>query len=93
MRRCLKIRVTGKVQGVAYRAFAQKSAHDLGLEGTIQNEENGNITIYTCGPSEKLDKFIDALYQGTPAAQITDVLTEPFVNEKNFRGVFRIIGD
>ncbi len=93
MRKCLKIKVMGKVQGVSYRATAQKHAQSLSIEGTIQNSDDGSVVIYACGPSEKLDKFIDLLYKGTPESTINDLLAEPFVNEKDFRGVFRIIGD
>lgn len=92
MKRCVKITVSGKVQNVSYRAFAQKKAQVLGIEGTVQNAENGCVVIYGCGPSEQLDTFIDHLYEGTPDTQIKELTVEPFINEKDFRGVFRIIG-
>jgi acylphosphatase len=79
----------GKVQGVAYRAFTQKNAQTMGLEGTVQNEDGGNITIYVCGSSDNLDKFIDALLPRTPSAQVNEIITEPLANEKNFRGCFQ----
>lgn len=92
MRKCLKIHVTGKVQNVAYRAHAQKHAQALGIEGTAQNADDGSVVIYACGPADALDKFIDLLYKGTPESQVADISAEPFVNEKDFRGVFRVIG-
>jgi len=92
MRRCLKATVFGKVQGVSYRAFVQKHAQILGIEGTIQNDEHGNVIIYACGRSEKLDNLIDLLYKGPSHASVQDVLVEPFMSEKDFRGVFRVIG-
>ena len=93
MKKCLKIRVNGKVQGVAYRAYTQKNANSLGIEGTVQNSDDGSVVIYACGHAENLEKFIDLLYKGTTASKIEDVAAEPFVNEKDLRGVFRIIGD
>ncbi len=93
MRKCLKITITGKVQGVAYRATTQKHAHSLNIEGTVQNKEDGTVVIYACGPLENLDKFIDLLYKGTSDSKIDNLSAEPFVNEKDYRGVFRIIGD
>ena len=92
MRKCLKIHVSGKVQNVSYRAHAQKHAQVLGIEGTVQNTDEGSVVIYACGQSEHLDKFIDALYKGTSESKIVDLIAEPLVNEKDFRGVFRIIG-
>lgn len=93
MKKCLKIRISGKVQDVAYRTMAQKNAQSLNIEGTAQNCDDGSVIIFACGPSDNLDKFIDILYKGTPDSQVEDLLAEPFVNEKDFRGVFRIIGD
>jgi acylphosphatase len=92
MRKCLKIAVVGKVQGVAYRAFVQKQAKTLGIEGTVQNTDDGNVLVYACGPVDQLDKFIDFLYKGSSASDVKDVQAEPFSLEKDFRGVFRIIG-
>lgn len=93
MRKSLKISVSGKVQGVSYRAFVQKHAQALGIEGTAQHAEDATVIIYACGLAANLEKFIDALYKGTPEAKISDLFVEPFVNEKDFRGVFRVIGD
>ena len=92
MRKCLKITVLGKVQGVSYRAFVQKNAQTLAIEGTVQNAEDGSVIIYACGGSDNLDKLIDLLYKGTTQSSVKDIVAEPFLNEKDFRGVFRIIG-
>jgi acylphosphatase len=91
MRRCLKIKVIGKVQGVFYRDFVQKSASTLGIEGTVQNEEN-SVLIFACGDAERLDSLIDELYKGSPKSKVENVLVEPLQQLKDFRGVFRIIG-
>lgn len=92
MKQCLKILISGKVQGVSYRKFVQKHAQKFEIEGTIQNlEDKKSVMVYACGSSSDLDKFIDYLYQGTPESDIQDVRAEPFLQEKDFRGVFRII--
>ncbi len=93
MKRCLRIKVTGKIQGVFYRRFAQKNAEKLGIEGTIQNLEDGkSVLILACGNSEKLDDFIDTLYEGSSKSKVENVSAEPLRPKKDFRGVFRIIG-
>lgn len=92
MRKCLKVTVQGKVQDVSYRAFVQKHAQTFGIEGTVKNIEDGSVLIYACGAADKLDSFIDYIYKGPSAACVEDVIIEPFVNEKDFRGVFRVIG-
>lgn len=92
MKQCLKITVLGNVQGVGYREFVQKRAEQYSIEGTIQNTEEGTVLIYVCGLSANLDKLIDVLYKGTAKSEVKDVAIEPFVKEKDFRSVFRIIG-
>ena len=92
MKKCLQIRVSGKVQGVAYRKFVQKHAKKLGVEGTIRNLEDTRVLIHACGESERLDDLIDVLYEGSSGAKVQDVMAESLVNEKDFRGVFRVIG-
>jgi acylphosphatase len=92
MRKCLKISVSGRVQKVAYRSFAQKSALALNIEGTVQNSDNGDVVIHACGTTEQLDAFLDLLYKGSPLSRVEDINTEPFTEDKHFRGVFRVIG-
>jgi acylphosphatase len=91
MRKCLIIRAHGNVQPEAYKATIQKNAQALNIEGTIQNQEDG-VLVHVCGLSDNLDKFIDAFYSAIDKSKINDVTTEPFVSEKGYRGVFRIIG-
>jgi len=92
MKKCLKITVTGKVQGVGYREFVQKNAMKLAVEGTIQNTGDGSVIIFACGMAKHLDELIDLLYQGSNSSKVSNVFAEPHMLEKNFRGVFRIIG-
>jgi acylphosphatase len=92
MRKCLKIRVLGKVQGVAYREAVQKKAKKLAIEGTICNMDDGSVVVQVCGNSDVLDDLIDILYQGSPQSKVLSVVAESLGNEKDFRGVFRVIG-
>ena len=94
MKQCLKIKVTGNVQSAAYREFIQAHAQKYEIEGTIQNmEDKKSVVINACGASEKLDHLIDFVYKGTTHAKVDHVEVEPLLKEKNFRSVFRIIGD
>jgi len=93
MKRCVKIRIIGTVQGVGYRHFIQKNAEKLLLEGTIQNQSDGSVIVFVCGLQDKLDDLIDFIYQGSPKSKVEDVLIEPMQTERDFRGIFRVIGD
>ncbi len=92
MKQCLKIAVSGKVQGVGYLEFVKKAAEKLTIEGTIQHDQPDSMTLHVCGDAENLTKLIDLLYSGTKTSEVHDVAVEPLVSEKDFRGVFRIIG-
>ena len=91
MRKCLLITITGSVQVEAYKLFIQKNAGVLGIEGTVQGGQDG-LVLHACGASDKLDNFIDMLYKGVEKSKLKDISVEPLVTEKDYRGVFRIIG-
>lgn len=93
MKRCLKIIVKGKVQGVGYRDFVQKHAEKLMVEGTIQNIADASVLIYAAGDATKLEDFIDVLYVGPSRAKVSEILVEPIPHERDFRKVFRVIGE
>lgn len=77
----LRIHVTGKVQGVFYRASAQAKAKELGLNGWVRNEADGSVLIEAEGQDQKLDKLVDWCQKGPGAAQVEGVNTEEIVPE------------
>ena len=85
------ITISGNVQSDSLKLFVQKSAFSLSIEGTVQGEGDG-LAIYACGVSDRLDQFIDLLYKGVEKSKLKDIIVEPFISEKDFRGVFRVIG-
>ncbi len=91
-KQCLKITVSGDVQSVGYRAYVKKQAEKLLIEGTAQNAEGGEVIIFACSSTETLDSFIDVLYKGPKEANVANVEAEPLLQQKDFRGVFRVIG-
>lgn len=70
------LRITGKVQGVAYRAWTQAEARLLGLTGYVQNEEDGSVTAVICGPKDRVEEMITACHSGPGAADVRDVMVE-----------------
>ena len=56
--------VSGRVQGVGYRYFAQKAATELGLTGYARNLDDGRVEVYAVGPVDKLSQLAGALYRG-----------------------------
>ena len=84
-----KILVTGKVQGVFYRATAKDVADLLGIKGWVKNLPDRNVEITATATEELLQKFIAWCKQGPPKARVDDVIVEE-LNLEEFKG-FKII--
>ncbi|GAB5602078.1 acylphosphatase [Thermus sp. FJN-A] len=65
--------VKGRVQGVGYRAFAQKKALELGLSGYAENLPDGRVEVVAEGPEEDLLAFLHHLKQGPRLARVEAV--------------------
>lgn len=70
---CRRIRVTGHVQGVAYRAWTKGQADKLGLTGWVLNEGDGAVSALICGRREDVEAMETAFWQGPAAADVRDV--------------------
>jgi acylphosphatase len=68
--------VTGRVQGVSYRAWARSKATKLGLTGWVRNNPDGSVTALLVGPEQSVSEMIKALWKGPPAASVSDVSIE-----------------
>jgi len=65
--------VRGRVQGVGYRYFAQRSAQALGLTGYARNLDDGRVEVYAAGPADKLAEFAPLLHRGPRWADVRGV--------------------
>jgi acylphosphatase len=68
--------ISGRVQGVSYRAYTQREAMQLGLSGWVRNCPDGRVELVAEGEQETLQLFVSWCYQGPPAANVTDVKTQ-----------------
>jgi acylphosphatase len=69
-RRCL---VSGRVQGVFYRASARERAQGLGLTGHARNLADGRVEVLACGPPDAVETLCQWLWEGSPASKVTAV--------------------
>ena len=75
--RALAVRVSGRVQGVAYRAWVQGVARGLGLRGWVRNLPDGSVVALLIGLDEAVEGMIRAMRRGPPDAEVEDLtLTE-----------------
>ena len=68
--------VSGKVQGVAYRAYVQDSATLLELVGYVRNNQDGTVAVLAQGAPDILKSFVEYLYEGSLLAQVEGVSVE-----------------
>jgi len=75
--RHFKIIVSGKVQGVFYRASAKQKADEWGVYGFVRNEKNGDVYIEAEAPEEIVYKFIKWCNQGPLQAKVDKIDAKP----------------
>jgi acylphosphatase len=91
MKKCVKIIIQGNFQEGFLFTFVKQQAQSLELEGTAQMNSENTIRIILCGDPTVIDQFMDSLHKNTENEHITSIELEPFLKEKDYRGVFRII--
>ena len=67
------IRVTGKVQGVFYRASAMSTAMELGISGFVRNDSDNSVYLEIEGNPDRLDKFITWCNKGSDFSKVDHV--------------------
>ncbi len=68
-----RFRVSGRVQGVAFRAHARAQALALGLRGHAINLADGRVEVLAAGQGDAIDAFARWLAQGPPLARVDAV--------------------
>ncbi|MBD2018734.1 acylphosphatase [Leptolyngbya sp. FACHB-36] len=71
-----RVVVSGRVQGVAYRAATQEMATELKLAGWVRNLPNGRVEAVFEGAEDPVEDMIGWCQQGPPAALVKNVEVE-----------------
>jgi acylphosphatase len=71
-----RVRVTGRVQGVFFRAWTQGQARELGVSGWVRNASDGSVEAHLEGEEATVKALIDRLREGPPSADVEDVDAE-----------------
>ncbi len=73
----LFFRITGRVQGVGFRASTARKARALGLQGTARNCADGSVEVVAAGNHDSLERLGKWLQHGPPSAVVARVETRP----------------
>ena len=79
--RRVRVTVTGRVQGVWYRAWTAEEARDLGLDGWVRNRSNGSVEAVLAGSRKDVNTMLLLLKEGPPLAVVETVVCESFRGE------------
>jgi acylphosphatase len=71
--RSVRLRITGRVQGVGYRAWALQMASRLGLRGWVRNRSDGSVEALVIGEDDAVARIIEACRDGPFGARVSDV--------------------
>ncbi|MDO5505176.1 MAG: acylphosphatase [Pseudoxanthomonas suwonensis] len=72
-----RFHVSGRVQGVWFRAHTRETADALGLRGHARNLSDGRVEVLAVGSAESIDALERWLWQGSPASEVAGVTREP----------------
>jgi acylphosphatase len=68
--------VSGRVQGVFYRATTRETAAEHGVDGWVRNLDDGRVEAVFEGPEPAVAAMVDFCHEGSPAANVTDVVVD-----------------
>jgi acylphosphatase len=71
--RTVRVLITGRVQGVAYRAWTQQTARRLALRGWVRNKRDGAVEALFSGEREGVEEMLRRCCDGPPAAKVSGV--------------------
>lgn len=70
------VTMSGKVQGVFYRANTRDTAREKGIDGWVKNLEDGRVEAVFEGPSDDVEAMVEWCHEGSPRARVDDVEVE-----------------
>lgn len=69
------VRVTGRVQGVFFRAWAREQAQSIGVTGWVRNCPDGRVEAHVEGEDAAVERMIDSMRDGPPHATVEELRT------------------
>lgn len=72
----VRLTITGRVQGVGYRMWAERTATQLGIRGWVRNRSDGNVELLATADGDAIAALIEACRHGPRVAVVADVTIE-----------------
>jgi len=65
--------ISGRVQGVGFRYFAERVANQFGIRGYVKNLDTGSVEVYAIGDENSLEQFKRHLLEGPRSARVSGI--------------------
>ena len=78
----VQIQISGRVQGVSYRAWLEQLADTLGLSGWVRNRHDGWVEAVLQGPAAAVEAALSLMERGPPDSRVDDVAVRPAEREE-----------
>ncbi len=79
-----KFILSGRVQGVGFRYFAERWAAQLGISGYVKNLWDGSVEVYAIGDHAAMEEFKRQLAEGPRSAHVTNLAESDEAVEKRY---------
>lgn len=90
MIKCVRIRIEGRSGQEHDLDALVKQARKLAVEGSAQRMDDDTVRIVACGERDAVEAFVDGVHRTFNDPQM-NIFVEPFLKDRDYRGVFRII--
>ncbi len=70
---CVHVRVSGRVQGVFYRAFTQNKAKEMGIKGWVRNVPGGGVEAVLEGERQKVGELLSLMKTGPEGSMVLGI--------------------
>ena len=74
-----RVRVSGRVQGVGFRFFAERAAREAGVKGWVRNLPDGTVESAVEGAEDAVDRYLALLREGPRMGRVTELRVEETV--------------
>jgi acylphosphatase len=75
--KAVHLRITGRVQGVGFRAWMSHAARRAGLSGWVRNRHDGSVEALVIGEEAAVERLVEASRRGPPMARVQSVTADP----------------
>ncbi len=82
--RTYRVVLSGRVQGVGFRYFAEDQAQNYNIKGYVKNTYNNKVEVLCQGKQKELDLFILMLKKGPTFANVTEIKIDPVENPAKY---------